>query len=65
MPRMMSQNSEGCTAGFGKDCLTWGVASANRSAQHADRAGHKETKCSGFSTSALHSLHEESPGSAP
>jgi len=31
VPRMTSQNSKGCMAGFGKDCLTWGVASANRS----------------------------------
>jgi len=30
--------------------------------QH-DMLGHKETKCSGSSFSALHSLHEESPGS--
>jgi len=30
VPRMTSQNSNGCVAGFGKDGLTWGVASANR-----------------------------------
>ena len=60
---MTSQNSEGSTAGFGKDCLTGGVAIVPTD-QH-DMLGHKETKCSGSSISALHSLHEESPGSAP
>ena len=30
MPRMTSQNAEGCVAEFGKDSLTWGLASANQ-----------------------------------
>jgi len=56
---MTSQNSEGSTAGFGKDCLTGGVAIVPTD-QH-DMLGHKETKCSGSSISALQRNHQAVP----